>query len=148
MYWRVSEENFRKLDDDDRIWWGPEGDNMPRLKRFLSEVKQGATPQTLWFYEDVGHTQDAKKALLKYVPFENTENVLNSVKPVSLLQRVIQLATKPDEKAIVMDFFSGSGTTAHAVLEQNKIDGGNRRFVAIQVAEPLRANRVGDEDHF
>jgi len=107
-------------------------------EEFLSEVSSGKTPQTLWFYEDVGHTQDAKKTLLKYVPFENTENVLNSVKPVELLQRIVQLATKPDENAIVMDFFSGSAPTAHAVFEQNRTDGGNRRFVAVQIAEPLR----------
>src|SRR5690606_13358405 len=86
---------------------------------------------------DVGHTHDAKKTLLKYVPFENTENVLNSVKPVELIQRIIQLSTSPDEHAIVLDFFSGSATTAHAVLAQNQADGGNRRFISIQVAEPL-----------
>lgn len=136
-YWRVSEANFKKLDADKRIWWGADGDNMPRLKRFLTEVKQGRTPQTLWFYDEVGHTQDAKKALLKYVQFEETENVLNSVKPVELLQRVLQLATNPSSADIVLDFFSGSGTTAHAVLQQNVEDGGNRRFIAVQIAEPL-----------
>lgn len=136
-YWRVSEANFKKLDADKRIWWGADGDNMPRLKRFLTEVKQGRTPQTLWFYDEVGHTQDAKKALLKYVQFEETENVLNSVKPVELLQRVLQLATNPSSADIVLDFFSGSGTTAHAVLQQNIEDGGNRRFIAVQIAEPL-----------
>lgn len=136
-YWGVSEENFKRLDAENRIWWGADGNNMPRLKRFLSEVKQGITPQTLWFYKDVGHTQDAKKTLLKYVPFENTENVLNSVKPVELLQRIIQLSTEPNTQDIVMDFFSGSGPTAHAILSQNDQDGGNRRFINIQIAEPL-----------
>lgn len=110
---------------------------MPRLKRFLSEVQQGRTPQTLWFYKDVGHTQDAKKALLKYVPFQHTENVLNSVKPVELLQRILQLATRTDEDCIVVDFFSGSATTAHAVLKQNQEDGGKRRFIGVQMPEPL-----------
>ncbi|WPZ31960.1 site-specific DNA-methyltransferase (plasmid) [Sulfitobacter sp. OXR-159] len=137
-YWGVSEENFQRLNQENRIWWGADGNNMPRLKRFLSEVKQGITPQTLWFYKDVGHTQDAKKTLLKYVPFENTENVLNSVKPVALIQRMIQLATDAQSQDIVLDFFSGSAPTAHAVLEQNKADGGNRRFIGVQVAEPLR----------
>jgi adenine-specific DNA-methyltransferase len=136
-YWRVSEANFKKLDADNRIWWGADGDNMPRLKRFLTEVKQGKTPQTLWFYSEVGHTQDAKKTLLKYVQFEETENVLNSVKPVELLQRILQLATSPSSDDIVLDFFSGSATTAHAVIKQNAEDGGKRRFVAVQIAEPL-----------
>jgi len=91
----------------------------------------------LWFYKEVGHTQDAKKSLLNYVPFQHTENVLNSVKPVELLQRILQLAGKPDQNAIVLDFFSGSAPTAHAVLKQNAEDGGNRRFIAVQIAETL-----------
>ena len=136
-YWRFSEASFKKLDQDNRIWWGADGNNMPRLKRFLSEVQQGRTPQTLWFYKEVGHTQDAKKTLLKYVRFQHTENVLNSVKPVELLQRILQLAGKPDQNSIVLDFFSGSATTAHAVLKQNFEDGGNRRFIGVQISEPL-----------
>lgn len=136
-YWGISEANFKKLDQENRIWWGEDGSNMPRLKRFLSEVQQGRTPQTLWTYKEVGHTQDAKKALLKYVQFEHTENVLNSVKPVELLQRILQLASKPDDSSIILDFFSGSGTTAHAVLKQNVEDGGNRRFIGVQIPEPL-----------
>lgn len=137
MYWRYSEAKFRELDADNRIWWGTDGNNVPAIKRFLSEVSAGRTPQTLWFYKDVGHTQDAKKTLLKYVHFEHTENVLNSVKPVELLQRILQLAGKPDEESIVLDFFSGSATTAHAVLKQNFEDGGNRRFISVQIPEPL-----------
>ncbi|MEA3274297.1 MAG: site-specific DNA-methyltransferase [Pseudomonadota bacterium] len=136
-YWRISEEKFRELDSDDRIWWGEDGNNTPAVKKFLSEVSSGRTPQTLWFYKEVGHTQDAKKTLLKYVPFEHTENVLNSVKPVELIQRMLQLGTDPDDDTIVLDFFSGSAATAHAVLIQNCEDGGNRRFVGVQVAEPL-----------
>jgi len=95
-YWRFSKESFDRLSADNRIWWGADGDNMPRLKRFLYEVKQGRVPQTLWRYEEVGHTQEAKKALLKYVQFQHTENVLNSVKPVELLQRVLHLAGQPN----------------------------------------------------
>lgn len=136
-YWRFSKESFDKLNADNRIWWGADGDNMPRLKRFLSEVKQGRVPQTLWPYKEVGHTQEAKKTLLKYVQFEHTENVLNSVKPVELLQRVLQLAGQPNDGDIVLDFFSGSATTAHAVLKQNAEDGGNRRFIGVQISEPL-----------
>ena len=136
-YWRYNEAKFRELDEDKRIWWGSDGNNTPAIKRFLSEVSQGRTPQTLWFYKEVGHTQDAKKALLKYVPFQNTENVLNSVKPVELVQRMLQLAGPADEEAIILDFFSGSATTAHAVLKQNTEDGGNRRFIGIQIDEAL-----------
>ncbi|QQQ15882.1 site-specific DNA-methyltransferase (plasmid) [Aeromonas media] len=142
-YWRVSQQNFKRLDAENRIWWGADGNNMPRLKRFLTEVKQGRTPQTLWTYKEVGHTQDAKKALLKYVQFEHTENVLNSVKPVELLQRVLQLTGQPNDGDIVLDFFSGSASTAHAVLKQNAEDGGNRRFIGVQIAEPLPTPEKG-----
>lgn len=136
-YWSVSRETFDKLNDEGRIWWGADGNNMPRLKRFLSDVQQGRVPQTLWPYEEVGHTQDAKKTLLKYVNFQHTENVLNSVKPVELLQRVLQLSSHPNDGDIVLDFFSGSASTAHAVLKQNSEDGGNRRFIGVQIHEPL-----------
>lgn len=147
-YWRISKEKFLELDADNRIWWGKDGTNSPAVKKFLSEVSSGRTPQTLWFYNDVGHTQDAKKTLLKYVPFEHTENVLNSVKPVELLQRIVQLATKPEEDAIVLDFFSGSAPTAHAVMLQNLMDGGNRRFIGVQIAEPLPIPEIKMETIF
>jgi adenine-specific DNA-methyltransferase len=143
MYWRFSKGSFAKLDQDKRIWWGSDGNNMPRVKRFLSEVKQGRTPQTLWPYNEVGHTQQAKKTLLKYVDFQHTENVLNSVKPVELLQRILQLAGQPNDNDIVLDFFSGSASTAHAVLKQNTEDGGNRRFIGVQLAEPLPTPEPG-----
>ena len=136
-YWVIDETKFKALDADGRIWWGSDGNNTPAVKKFLSEVSGGRTPQTLWLYEEVGHTQDAKKALLKYVQFEHTENVLNSVKPVKLIQRVLQLSGEPQAGDIVLDFFSGSATTAHAVLQQNAEDGGNRRYIAVQIVESL-----------
>ncbi|WP_222630693.1 MULTISPECIES: site-specific DNA-methyltransferase [unclassified Rhodococcus (in: high G+C Gram-positive bacteria)] len=136
-YWRFSKQRFNELVADGRIWWGASPDSVPRLKRYLSEVSDGRTPQTLWPYAEVGHTQDAKKTLLKYVKFEHTENVMNSVKPVQLIQRILQLATSANSEDIVMDFFGGSGTTPHAVLAQNAADGGNRRFIAVQIQEPL-----------
>lgn len=136
-YWVVSEEKFRKLDGDDRVWWGADRGNMPRLKRFLSEVSSGRVPQTLWTYKEVGHTQEAKKELIEYVQFEHTENVLNSVKPSRLIRRILSLATDKDGSDIVLDFFAGSGSTAQAVLQQNLDDGGNRRFLLVQLPEPL-----------
>ena len=136
-YWRVSKEKFEELDRDGRIWWGKDGNNVPAIKRFLSEVKQGRVPQTLWPYAEVGHTQDAKKELLAHVSFEHTDNVLDTVKPVTLLRRMLQLATRPAEGDLVLDFFAGSGVTGHAVLAQNAEDGGNRRFILVQLPEQL-----------
>ncbi len=136
-YWRQSHEKFLEMVADGRVWWGPNGDAMPAQKRFLSEVQQGIIPQTVWFYKDVGHTQEAKKELLKYVSFSENENVLNSVKPTRLIQRMLQIATASDAGDIVLDFFSGSGSTAHAVAKQNAEDNGNRRFIAVQIEEAL-----------
>ena len=136
-YWRVSKDRFLELDRDGRIWWGQDGNNIPAIKRFLSEVKQGRVPQTLWPYDEVEHTQDAKKQLMENVQFEHTDNVLDTVKPTGLVRRILQLATEPEGADIVLDFFAGSGTTGHAVYEQNLEDHGNRRFILVQLPEKL-----------
>lgn len=136
-YWRFSEESFAELVADKRVWWGADNNSMPRLKRFLSEVKDGVVPQTMWFYKDVGHTQEAKKELIQFVKYEDTDNVLDTVKPTRLLRRILQLATTPNADDIVIDFFGGSCTTGHAVFAQNRADGGNRRFICVQLPEPL-----------
>ena len=136
-YWRQSYESFQGLERDNRIWWGPNGDAMPAQKRFLTEVQQGIVPQTIWSYKTVGHTQEAKKELLKYVEFERNENVLNSVKPTRLIQQLLKIGTLADGEHIVLDFFAGSAATGHAVMKQNRADGGNRRFVLVQMYETL-----------
>ena len=142
-YWTISEERFSALDKDRRIWWGPDGGNMPRLKRYASEVKQGVVPQTLWQHTDVGHTQEAKKELVSVLDFQRSEDVFNTVKPTRLVKRILQIAS--DKDAIILDSFAGSGTTAHAVLALNKADGGNRRFILVECedyAEAITAGRV------
>jgi adenine-specific DNA-methyltransferase len=136
-YWRFNRTKFGELDRDDRIWWGADKNSMPRLKRFLSEVREGVIPQTLWKFEDVGHTQEAKKELLEYVHYENTDNVLDTVKPTRLIKRALQIGTNPKQADLVLDFFAGSCSTAHAALALNREDGGNRRFICVQLPEPL-----------
>ena len=129
-----------ELDADNRIWWGKDQNQVPAVKRFLSEVKKGLVPQTIWTYRDVGHTQDAKKILLQIFPDDLPEF---TAKPVELLKRIVLLAT--DEDSIVLDSFAGSGTTAHAVLALNQQDGGNRRFVLVECedyADSITAERV------
>ncbi|MCC6561013.1 MAG: site-specific DNA-methyltransferase, partial [Xanthomonadales bacterium] len=133
MYWRVSKEKLAELDADKRIWWGRDGNNVPALKRFLSEVKQGVVPQTLWTYGEVGHTQDAKKQLLDVLQFESSGDVFSTPKPVQLMERILRIATKPEDT--VLDFFAGSGTTAQAVAKLNGEDGGNRRFILVSSTE-------------
>jgi len=136
-YWRVSRERFDELDRDKRIWWGGDGGNTPRLKRFLTEVRAGLVPQTLWTHDEVGHTQEAKKELLATVDFQSSDSVFETPKPTRLLQRILQLGTAPDENAIVLDFFAGTGTTELACCKQNAEDGGNRRCILVQLPEPL-----------
>lgn len=131
MYWRVSKEKFLELDADKRIWWGKDGNSIPQIKRFLSEVKQGVVPQTIWFYKDVGHTQDAKKELLQVVDFPDSESVFITPKPTKLISRILQTAS--DKDSIIMDSFAGSGTTGHAVMQLNKQDGGNRHFILVEL---------------
>lgn len=141
-YWVIAKEKFQDFDADNRIWWG-DGNNIPSIKRFLSEVKQGVVPQTLWFYNEVGHTQDAKKELLSILNFATSEDVFVTPKPTKLIERVLQLATASD--SIVLDSFAGSGTTAHAVLSLNAKDGGNRNFILVECeeyADTLTAERV------
>ncbi len=143
MYWRVSKTKFEELDLDKRIWWGEDGNNIPAIKRFRSEVKAGRVPQTIWEYDEVGHTQDAKKEILSILNFERTDDVFITPKPVALVEKIIDIAT--NETSVVLDSFAGSGTTAHAVLEANKKDGGNRKFILVECedyADKLTAERV------
>ena len=135
--WRCSPKRFEELVEDNRIWFGTDGNNVPSVKRFLSEVKQGVTPLTLWTYEEVGHTQSATQGLNRIgVAFSNP-------KPPTLIDRILRIATGPDD--IILDSFAGSGTTAHAVLALNKEDGGNRKFILVECedyADSITAERV------
>ncbi|WP_407792419.1 site-specific DNA-methyltransferase [Pigmentiphaga litoralis] len=134
-YWRISEEKFRELDKDGRIWWGANGDNRPGIKRFLSEVKDGVVPQTYWPWKDVGSTRHAKQELSQLMEADAGDDLFITPKPVRLLRRVLQIGA--DKNALVLDFFAGSGTTLQAAMEQNAEDGGTRRCILVQLPEPL-----------
>ncbi len=128
--WRTSKENFEKLLADNRVWFGINGNNVPSIKKFLTEVKQGITPSTILFRENVGDNQEAAKNirdLFDIPPFETP-------KPVRLLNYLIKLSSNSDD--IVMDFFAGSGTTAHAVMQLNAEEqNGSRRYICVQLPE-------------
>jgi adenine-specific DNA-methyltransferase len=139
--WRYTKERFNELIEDNRIWFGEDGSNVPSIKRFLSEVKEGITPMTVWTYKEVGHTQDAKKDIKNI--FFDSDLPFETPKAIKFIERIIDLGTKRD--SIILDSFAGSGTTAHAVLNLNKQDGGNRRFILIEMegyAESITAERV------
>jgi adenine-specific DNA-methyltransferase len=128
--WLYTERVMADMIADNRIWFGEDGNNVPAIKRFLTEVKQGVACQTIWKYEEVGHSQDGKKELKKLfpdgIPFDTP-------KPTSLLIRMLKLASESD--FIALDFFSGSATTAHAVMQLNAEDGGNRKYIMVQLPE-------------
>jgi len=141
--WLYSKERYTELYNDNQLWFGEDGNNVPRLKRFLSNVKQGITPMTIWKYEDVGHSQNASQNLKKLM---NGKAYFSYPKPVSLIKQIIQLYS--DENSIIMDFFAGSSTTAHATMELNAEDYGDRKFIMVQLPEPLEEDSVAYKDGF
>ena len=128
--WLFTKERYEELLKDNRIWFGIDGENMPRVKKFLTEVKQGLTPMTIWKYTEVGHSQDAAQKLKKLF---NGKDYFDYPKSVDLIKRCVQLYSSED--SIILDFFSGSATTAHAVMQLNAEDGGNRKFIMVQLPE-------------
>ena len=130
-FWSCSKETFEKWKADNRIWFGANGDGTPRKKTFLSEVQSGLRPNTILFQDDVGNNQEAKqetKALFDGL------GVFDGPKPVRLLTTLLKIANTESD-AIILDFFSGSATTAHAVMQLNAEDGGHRKFIMVQLPE-------------
>lgn len=131
--WVYTKDRFEEMIADNRVWFGSDGNGAPAIKRFLSEVKQGVACQTIWKYEDVGHNQEGKKEIKALFP----ESVpFDTPKPTRLNARILQIATSPSADDLVIDFFGGSGSTAHAVYSENISDGGKRRFILVQLPEP------------
>lgn len=133
--WVYTEKIMAQMISNNRVWFGEDGNNVPAIKRFLSDVKQGMACKTIWPYQEVGHNQEAKKEIKllfpEAIPFETP-------KPTRLLQRIVQLASTED--SITLDFFSGSATTAHAVMNLNAEDGGHRKFIMVQLPEGTNEN--------
>lgn len=129
--WSLSQKAFYERLADNRIWFGADGNGVPRIKRFKSELKKtGITPMTIWKYKDVGHSQEATQKLQELM---GGKKYFTYPKPVKLVQRAIQLYSNED--SIILDFFAGSATTAEAVMKQNMDDGGHRRFIMVQLPE-------------
>ena len=137
--WGATEPEFEKLKKEKLIYWPNDGDGRPRVKSFENK---GLVPETLWLAKDVGDTEDSKKELLSI--FADREEIeFHAPKPPQLIQRVLQIST--DSESVVLDSFAGTGSTAHAVLAQNKKDGGERRFILIEgesYADSLTAESV------
>lgn len=124
-YWRVSKDSFDELNRDNRIWWGKNGESIPRIKKFLMEAKQGIVPATLWFHNDVGQNAEAKTEVRKI--FSDAEEIFLTPKPERLIQRILTVAT--DKGDIILDSFLGSGTTAAVAHKMG------RRYIGIEMGE-------------
>lgn len=121
--WRLSQSRFQEYLNDNRIWFGPTGNNVPSIKRFLSEVKDGIVAQTLWTYQEVGHNQDAKKEIKAF----GFESVFDTPKPERLIERVLTLGSNPGD--LVLDSFLGSGTTAAVAQKMG------RRYIGVELGQ-------------
>lgn len=121
--WRYSKERFDELVADNRIWFGPKGNSVPSIKRFLSEVKQGVVCKTVWLHNEVGHNQEAKKEAIAF----NQKEAFATPKPERLVERILTLATQPGD--LVLDSFAGSGTTGAVAQKMG------RRWIMVEVGE-------------
>jgi adenine-specific DNA-methyltransferase len=140
--WSTSKENFENWRSDNRVWFGKDGNNVPAVKIYLSEVNAGIVPLSLWLRTEVGDNQEGRQEFKKLF---DGKGYFDGPKPVRLLQRMLQLATNKND--IILDFFAGSGSTAHAVMQQNAEDGGNRKYIMVQLNEATdeksEAHRAG-----
>lgn len=130
--WRYTQERMQQAIEDNRIWFGSDGTGVPRIKKFLSEGKQGLTPETLLVAENAGTNDSAKRELVSL--FDGIA-VFETPKPVSLIMHILSICNNAKE-GICLDFFSGTSTTAHAVMQLNAEDGGHRKFIMVQLPEP------------
>lgn len=136
-HWVYSQENLLKLVADNQIWFGADGNSFPRKKRFLKDVQDGRTPSTLWLAEEVGHNQSATREVK--ILFDD-EKLFDFPKPVAYIEQFLRITS--EENCTILDFFSGSATTAHAVMKLNAEDGGNRKFIMVQI--PEKTNEKGE----
>lgn len=129
--WFTSKERMQKLIDEGRVYFGADGGNTPRLKRYLADVQQGMTPTTIWRYDEVGHNQEGRQELKKL--FDN-KGYFDGPKPQRLMKRILKIANLSKE-SIVLDFFSGSASTAQAVLQMNVDEKKHCKFIMVQLPE-------------
>ena len=134
-HWLYRREDTEKLIAENRIYFGKDGNSQPNVKRFLTEVQQGAKARSLWKHNEVGSNDSARRELKEL--YDNKIVPFNFPKPIALIEQALKIATVKD--SIVLDFFSGSATTAHAVMQLNAEDGGRRKFIMVQLPEPCDA---------
>lgn len=138
--WSIPKSTFERLVAENRIWFGPDGNSMPRRKRFLSEVGSRIVPVS-WFSRELSADNQAGKREIKDI-FPEVNDVFQTPKPTTLIRTLIKMSTFAKEEDLILDFFAGSATTAQAVFEQNREDQGNRRFILVQLPEKTGDQRL------
>jgi len=133
--WVISKNKYSQLLKEDRITFGKNGNSRPYLKTFLSEVQQGIVPSTIWHYNDAGHNIGAKSELRDL--FIGSTVPFDTPKPTKLIKRIINVSENYNKEDIILDFFAGSGTTGDAVMQLNAEDGGDRKYILVQLAEQI-----------
>lgn len=142
--WIVTENVFKELCSDNRVWFGEDGNNVPRRKAFPGETKNGLTPHTFWTADEVGTTDTAKKSLIDLF---GGKEYFDTPKPIALLHRIIDISTNPGD--LIMDFFAGSGSLGHAVMSASIIESSEQRsFILVQIAEETDSNSQARRDGF
>jgi adenine-specific DNA-methyltransferase len=141
---RFNDDSMKAMDEGNEIWFGADGKQTPSRKSFLNEIKVGVVPVTIWPYDEVGHNHEANNELKEL----ELSGVFDNPKPSRLFKRAIFLASSTQKDDIVLDFFAGSATTASAVMTLNAEDGGNRRFILMQLAEPCDETSVAFKEGF
>ncbi|MFE8709470.1 site-specific DNA-methyltransferase [Aeromonas allosaccharophila] len=143
--WKHSQESCEKHANENRLWWGKDGKaEFPRLKLFLSEQTKGLVPIDLWSYKEAGTTDDGGKEIKDLFG----SAVFDTAKPTRLISKMLGIATSKDSGDIVLDFFAGSGTTGHSVMLENEKDGGNRKFILVQLPEPCLSSSVAGKSNY
>ncbi|MDI6686990.1 MAG: DNA methyltransferase [Desulfobacterales bacterium] len=131
FYEFINDEAMKKMDTDDEIWFGKDGTQIPQRKSFLCDVKEGVTPITIWKYKEAGHNHEANNEIKAL----GLTGIFTNPKPTRLIKLMLQLSTFHSDNDLILDFFSGSCTTAHALLDLNKQDNGTRKFICVQLPE-------------
>lgn len=138
--WQFGLKRYKELVKENRIWFGEKGQNVPRIKKFISDVQDGVIPKTIWMYDEVGSNDDAKREIKVFF----SDNPFSTPKPTRLLKTIFKLGSNKND--LILDSFAGSGTTGQAVFELNKEDGGNRKFILVElekeIAQKITSERV------
>lgn len=143
--WLYTKEEMEKQIKGNRIWFGKDGNGVPRVKTYLYAKERGLTPESMWFSEDVSTNENAKNAFKSL--FDDLA-IFETPKPVELILQALRITTNTLDEDIILDFFSGSATTAHATMQLNAEDGGNRKYIMVQIPEKLDRNSEAYKDGY